>query len=169
MNCLRSFNFISSGSQNLSGADIDTWSNGLHNFFIAQRPAGISTFNIQGFKNINIYAIEVQGIVASGINTNNSVIINDWSFFISVQGQNSLVSGLTVGSPNPYNIAIQPTDVEFSLAKYSPKFTFLDPVKSAKSIKILGLKADGLGAENLLAVNLTWSVNFIAYYNYEGE
>ena len=169
MNCLRSFNFKSDAFENLVAPDIDVWLNGVHTFWIAQKPAGISTFNIQGFKNINIHSIEVQGIVDSNVGTANSVIVNDWTFAIQVNGQNALVSGLTVGAPNPYAIVIQGTNVNFNLSKYSPKFTLMDPIQSARSIQILGLKASGIGVENIAAINLSWTVNFIVYYSYEGD
>ena len=172
MICLRSFIIRSSANDSLSGADIATWNLGGEHYWNAKLPAGSSTFSVQGFKLINIYSIEVQGIVESIFNIGQSVIINDWQFLIRVNGQNQLVSGLiypTLVTPNFYSILTQPENPEFNLSKYSPKFELSSPIQSVTSIEILGLQASGYGAESLTNINLSWAVNFIVKYNYEGE
>jgi hypothetical protein len=40
---------------------------------------------------------------------------------------------------------------------------------SCKSIKIIRLKASGIGVENLSTINLSWKINFVVYYSFEGE
>jgi len=169
MDCLRSFTFISSANESIVAPNIDTWGLAPQNYWLANSSAGTSTFNIQGFKNVNIHSIEASGEVSCLLNTGFSVLVNDWSFYVQINGQNPLVSGNITASPNRFSIQTQGTNPNFSLSKYNPKIEFADPIESARSIQITGFKASGIGAESLTTVNLAWNLNFVVYYSYEGD
>ena len=167
MSCIKSFIITSSANETGIGpAQVDTW--GVDNYWIFNK-GGTSTFNIEGFKNINIHSIEAQGDVASLIATGSSVIVNDWSFIIQVNGQNPIIGGNITAAPNNYSIVTFGTNQIFSLSRYNPKFCLDSPIQSVTSINIQGLRASGYGAENLLTLNLAWFMNFIVYYSFEGE
>jgi hypothetical protein len=168
MDCLKSFTIYTSSSENASAPKIDTWG-ALYGGYWIYNNGGISTFNIEGFKNINVHGVACQGDVGSTINTGNSVIVEDWSFIIQINGQNPLVSGTVVAAPNNFNITPQAQNPIFAVGKYNSKFMLSSPIQSAKTITINNLIANGYGNENAAVLNIAWNVNFIVYYTYEGE
>lgn len=169
MDCLRSFSILSSANENAVGVNIDTWTVGSQNFWIYNSFSGDSTFNVQGFKNINVYSIQAQGDVSCLINTGNSLIVDDWAFSVELNGQPALASGEIVASPNRFSIQIQGDKTNCVLSRYNNNLNFASPIQSVKNIKINGLTASGIGNENLTTLNLSWAINFIVYYKYEGE
>lgn len=169
MNCLKSFSFLSSANESVTTPNVDTWGTVSPFSWAYSKASGVSTFNIEGYKNVNIHSIEALGDVGCLLNTGNSVIVNDWSFLVQVNGQNPLVSGNITGAPNAYSIQTQATSPVFSLSRYNPKFELADPITSATSIQITGLRAFGLSAENATILNIAWHINFVVYYSYEGE
>lgn len=168
MNCIRSFNFVTLQNQTLSGANIDTWVVGGQNYWSANL-IGSSTFDVQGFKNINIHSVEALGSVFTTKNLGFSAIVQDWQFFIKINGYSPLVSGKVRTAPNDFAIDVELASPDFSLSRYNPKLEFAEPIASALSIELYGLQASGYGAESLLSINLAWDMNFIIYYSYEGE
>lgn len=60
MECLRSFNFVASGQSNWSGTDVKTWFVGAQEFWTFNR-TGSSIFTPQGFKNIDVYGVDLVG------------------------------------------------------------------------------------------------------------
>jgi hypothetical protein len=169
MSCLKSFTFLSSANESVTTPQLDTWGTVAPFSWLYQKASGSSTFNIQGYKNVNIHAIEAVGDVGCLLNLGQSVVVNDWAFYIQINGQNPLVSGNLTVSPNNYSIQLQATNPNFSLSRYNPKLTLADPITSATSIQILGLKASGLSADNATTLNIAWNMNFVVYYTYEGE
>ena len=167
MSCIKSFIIKSTANETGSGATVvDTW--GVDNYWQYNK-GGSSTFNIQGFKNINIHGIEAVGDVGCLINTGSSIIVTDWSFILQVNGQNPLVNSNITAAPNNYSVTSEGTNPIFSLSRYSPKFNLASPIASATSISIQGLRAYGYGAESLITINIAWLMNFVVYYSYEGE
>jgi len=169
MDCMRSFSFLSSANENAVGAEIKTWGLAPQNYWLYQSQSQLSTFNIQGFKNVNVHSVEAQGVVSTLITGTEGIIVNDWDFSITVNGQNPLINGNITAAPNNFSIQTQGLNPTFVIGKYSPKFTFADPIQSASSIQITQLRASGIGAQNLANINIAWAINFIVYYTYEGE
>ena len=169
MSCIQSFTFLSSANETVAAPDFDSWGLAPQNYWQYNKPAGTSTFNIQGFKNVNIHGIEAQGDVYTLHNSGNAALVNDWTFFLTVNGQNPQVSGNITVAPNNYSIVTQGINPLFALSRYNNKFTFEDPIQSATNIQISGLRASGIGAENLALLTIAWTVNFVVYYSYEGE
>jgi hypothetical protein len=170
MDCVRSFSFSASANENVVSPNIRTWGTAPQNYWIYESSAGSSTFNIQGFKNINIFSIEAVGNVGTLTTTGSSgVLVQDWSFLVQINGQNPLVNGNITASPNRFSIVSQPTGPLFELSKYNPKLELADPISSPSSIQINRLNASGIGAQNLTQINLAWFMTFVVYYKYEGE
>jgi hypothetical protein len=169
MDCLRSFSFRVSANTSESYPQIDTWGAAPENYWLYSSTLASSTFNVQGFKNINVYKIEAVGDISCLPNTSASVLVNDWEFYVKINGQNASIPGYITSSPNGFIMTTVPENPTVSLSKFNTKIEFLTPVQSVLSIQILKLNARGIGAENLSLVNISWHMTFIVYYNFEGE
>jgi len=171
MDCLRSFNFRVNANTNLT-SNLKTWSNGLNNHYWAANSGSLgSQYNIEGFKNINIYGIDVIGSVQTLPTAGNGgVIVNDWSIDVLINGQQPLVGGTITTSPNFYGInTASLANKVFPLSKYSNSLKFADPFESVKNINLQDTNASGIGWETSLNVNLFWNLNFVVFYKFEGE
>jgi len=171
MSCLKSFNFNANANSNFTGAQVKTWSTvGGPQYWVINTGL-LSTFNIQGFKNVNIHKFEVIGNVQTLVGApNGGVIVEDWDWIIFLNGQQPLISGNITASPNQFNIGLGPViGNTYEIGKYSPCVTLSSPIESVKSIQIQSLKAQGYGGETAGNVNVSWDVQFIFHYTYEGE
>jgi hypothetical protein len=168
MNCLRSFILSVGGNSTVSGGNLAQWGLAPQNYYIATID-GLSTFNIEGFKNVNIHAVEMLGDVSSVVGGTDQVIVNDWSFQLEILGQNPFLNGGITVTPNTFIMQRQAINPVFTLSRYNTKLTLVDPIVSASTIRIAQLKASGIGARNITAANLQWRMTLIVYYNYEGE
>ena len=168
MNCYRSFQFVSQDSANISGASLDTWGLAPQNYWTGSK-FGTSTFNFQGFKNVDIYSVQAIGDVTVLQGTGNAALVNDWGFFIQINGKVPLISGNINAAPNDFGIQPAGATPNIVLGRYQTLVEFTDPVRSTTSIQIGGIRASGIGAENLLAVDLVWTMTFVVNYLYEGE
>lgn len=169
MDCHRNFVISIDNQTTFSGADVKTWTVGGQNFW-AVRILGISTFEIQGFKNIDIYGVDIIGAVNTQIGAIiGGVNVEDWSFEILMPGQNPLASGLVLAAPNFWNIDITGVGRSYSLSKNTNSLTFSEPIKSVRNITFAVLYAQGTGAETLGSVSLDYDFNFVFHYKFEGE
>ena len=168
MGCLQSFSFVSSASANISGASLDTWGLAPQNYWTGTK-FGTSVFTFQGFKSVDIYSIQAVGDVTVLQGTGNAAIVNDWSFFIQLNGTFPLVSGNVQVTPNDFSIQRSSPNPNIVLNRYNTLCKFSSPIRSVSSIGIGGIRASGIGAENLLAVDLVWEMTFVVNYLYEGE
>jgi hypothetical protein len=166
---MRSFNFLSSGQANFVGADVKTWVSGTETFWAFERN-GSSTFSIQGFKNVNIHCIHLIGNI--GTQTTpvlGGCIPTDWSATILINGQLPII-GNTIPALNDFNFnASSPNANNFKLGRFNPKVVFESPFQSVTSIQLLSLSANGTGAQTAGNLNLQYFLNFVVYYNFEGE
>ena len=171
MDCLKSFVIRSTANEDVSsGTELDLW--GISpTISWAYLKDNVSTFNIQGFKNINIHGIEAVGDFGNNRNTNTNFgsVVSDWSYRFSLTGTVSQVSGNITTSPNSFLFTLPITNPLIDLSKFQPKITFADPIQSVKTISLVGVRAYGTSAESLTTVNIGWLMNFVFYYSYEGE
>lgn len=171
MECLRSFNLNIRQVTTATGSNVKTWTVGSQEFWSA-RISGISRFDIEGFKNIDLYKIKIVGDVytqiASGIG---GVIVEDWAFDLFLEGQMSLVSGkINTSTTNYWNIITgSPESKTFTISKNTNEIIFDDPVKSLKYINFQNLTTQGYGGQTTGTVSLDWNLAFVFYYKYEGE
>lgn len=170
MDCMRSFSFLSSVAATVPvGATLAVWGASPRISWAYQRNSTGSTFNIQGFKNIDIHKIEVVGEMFTEFSGSNAVNIDNWIFYVQVLGQNPLVGANITSSPNDFSITYPATNPTFSLSKYSSSINFSDPIRSVSSIKLIDVRASGLSAQSLLNISIGWYMNFMVYYTFEGE
>jgi hypothetical protein len=169
MDCLRSFNFIAAGQSNWVAPDVKTWFVGAQEFWSFQRN-GLSTFSPQGFKNIDVYGIEVIGNIGTLVGAPlGGAIPTDWSTRISINGQLPVLGGV-IGGTNNFNIdTASPNANLFELGRYNPSVNFASPITSVSSIVINQIKSNGTGGQTSANVNLQYSFNFVVYYKFEGE
>jgi hypothetical protein len=166
MECLRSFNFQSAGNVTASFGTLNVWGIATTFNWLYDSAAGSSSFEVQGFKNINIYKLEVCAYIQSTLNTD-PALVEDWSFFVRVNGQNPVPQGF-IGTINDFGLTTQFTPL-IPLGKYNPSFTFATPITSVGSIQITNLWAQGTGAQGGAAVNLNYTAVFNVFYKFEGE
>jgi len=171
MECLRSFSFRVLANTNLSGLDVKQWIIGTNQHFWSSSTAGTSTFNFQGFKNINIYGVDVTGAISSNKdNAVSGVIVNDWQIDVLLSGQSPLVGGTTTPVPNYYGIDVtSTTNRVFTLGKFSNSLKLASPIESVQFIQLQRTYADGTGWQTAGTTELSWKLNFIVYYKFEGE
>lgn len=168
MKCFRSFTIVSRDAGSFSGADIDTWSIGTQNFWQVTR-LGTSTFVLQGFKNVDVYSIEATGEFFTQLSSGNSAIVNNWSFTVQINGKVPLISGFVNSAPNELSMK-PPAETPFvQLSRYNSKIKYSEPIRSVSSIQLAGIRAQGIGNENLTDISLDWNVTFLVKYLYEGE
>ncbi len=169
MDCLRSFNFFASGQANWTAPQAKTWTVGLQEFWAYQR-FGSSIFQIQGFKNINVFGIEVIGNVGTlPLSPTGGCIPTDWSVDISINGKVPLIGGV-IAPLNDFNITDNVFIANnFNLGRFNPSVQFESPIESVTSLTINSIEANGTGAQNVANLNIKYIFNFIVYYKFEGE
>jgi hypothetical protein len=172
MECLKSFSFKIQGGKNYTGTDVKQWTVGANNHYWAVRGGDTSQLNFEGFKNINIFGIDLIG----GINTQEDaatggVIINDWQIELQIEGTLPLINSFVTTSPNFFGL--QPitniTNKLFILSKYSNSLKFVEPITSVKYLQLNTTNASGIGWQTAGSCELYYNFNFIVYYNFEGE
>jgi hypothetical protein len=125
-----------------------------------------SVFNVQGFKNIEVYGISLVGIVRPVRSTaSNNALVEDWGVSIILDGRTPLINGFF--GTNSFG-AVQGSNVVF-LSKDQNEYKLIDPIQSVKSITIEALTASGIQSETSVSVDLAFNISLIVYYKYEGE
>ena len=169
MDCLRSFNFIARGQANFVSPDVKTWFVGAQEFWAFKR-SGSSVFNVQGFKNINVFGVKVIGDIGTEVTPLlGGAIPTDWAVGISINGEIARINGF-IDTTNDFNITQLNSEANnFNLSRFNPEVEFSSPIESVQSISIFELKANGSGGQTSGNLNLQYNLNFIVYYKYEGE
>jgi len=170
MDCLRSFIVSIDQVTTFSGTDVKTWFVGAQEFWVVEK-AGVSTFVPEGFKNIDIYGVDVIGNVSTQkAAATGGVVVQDWGFELLIEGQLPLASGTITTSPNYWNIQTTTTGTRtFALSKNTNSLKFADPIGSVKNINFEVLRAQGVGGQTAGVVSLDWDLSFVFFYKYEGE
>jgi hypothetical protein len=130
-----------------------------------------SFYIIEGFKNVDIYGVSVVGgIIGNATSPNKCAVVTDWSFQIGLDGTNPLISGSKLLSPDGYNIITGGPNLDYvNLSKTNNIINFASPIASVKQIILDTVFCQGIGAEFLNDVALTYNLYFTFYYKYEGE
>jgi hypothetical protein len=169
---MRSFSFGVNVINNVAGApDLKQWATGVAQHFWQVNTGTSSTYNFQGFKNLDIYGIDVLGSIQTQANIGiNGVIVNDWQIDVQVGGIVPRVSANVTGAPNYYALDVNLSENSiFSLGKFNPSVKFADPISGSTFIQIQKTRASGIAYETIGSVNLWTRLNFIVYYKFEGE
>jgi len=166
MNCLESFTIelIQSRTFSTAGTNVKSWGvAGNYNWGVNQ--LGVSQFDIQGFKNIDIYGVKMNGFIETDLSAGDSAIVSDYGFKISFVGQVPLISGLVNPSPNFWGIS---KDVNsFYLGKYNSEAIFKTPYVGCTGISFDKFVAEGNNGETLNSVSLNLDLSFTFYYQYK--
>ena len=130
-----------------------------------------SFYNMEGFKNVDIYGVSVVGaIIGNATSPNKCAVVTDWSFQIGLDGTNPLISGSKVVSPDGYNIITSGVNLDYvNLSKNNNVINFASPIGSVKQIVFDTIFCQGIGAEFLNDVAVSYNLYFTFYYKYEGE
>lgn len=173
MDCLRSFSLtiIDQNTYTAASSALTVWSHGQNHSY-AIYSADSSTFLIQGFKNINVFKVDMIGNVSSAYGNAprvDNANANDFEIGVQLVGQLPQPIGV-IGSPNDLPI-ITNTFIEqiYTLSKYKTSVEFSTPIQSVKSISFYDFKAFGNNLENLAQVKMGYQLQFIFYYQFEGE
>lgn len=171
MDCLKSFSINAAGQTNFSGVDVKTWFVGAQEFWSFADTSGGSRFNVEGFKNVNVYGIELIGNVGTLPNSpTGGCIPTDWAISVSLDGFVPIIGGAVRVTPNFYSMSTTQSAIQaFDLGRFTPKFNLASPIESVKSITISNLRANGGGGQTAGNVNIQWNFDFVVYYKFEGE
>ena len=154
---------------NFTGTQLVTW-NGVGSQFPWSVFDGSavrkSDFDLQGFKNIEVYGFSLVGIVyPNRTAANNQAIVQDWGVLLTIDGTPNLVNGFF--GTNTFS-ATQGAKSLF-LSKDLNKYNLTDPFVSVKRITISALTANGIQYESTAGVELVFELSIIVYYKFEGE
>ena len=167
----KKFSFRLNTNTNFS-IGVKQWTVGLNNHYFAFTTGAVSSrYNIQGFKNIDVYGIDCVGTIQTlATAALGGVIVEDWAMDVFVNGQQPLVGGDVTVAPNFYAInATTGNNNEFVLSKYNNSVKLVSPIKSVQYIELQATNLTGYGYQTLNDVNIYWDMNFIVYYKFEGE
>jgi hypothetical protein len=170
MDCLRSFTINIDLLNNVTGAsNLKQWNTAGGNHYWQVTTGTSSTFNIEGFKNINVYGIDVIGSIQTDATIpNDGVIVNNWSIDVQIGGQAPQVGSSITASPNFYNITAG-TNNFFALGQYTPSVKFASPFLSVPFIQFGSTFAQGIGYQTLGTVNLRMDLAFVVYYKFQED
>jgi len=170
MECLKSFSVVTSGNSNFTGTGVKTWTLGAQEFWQVNQSL-TSYFVIQGFKNINIFGVDVIGSVYTLTTApNGGCVVSDWSVRVDLDGQIPLIGGVIDTVPDNWSIDTTSSFVrQFPLGRFSNSVKFSSPFESVRRVGLLGLNANGTGGQTVGNINLAWHLNFVFHYKFEGE
>lgn len=168
MECLRSFIVKIQQTNTFSGGDVKTWTLGLQEYW-AVANGGNSIFNFQGFKNVDVYGIDVIGQIQTQIGAANGGVVEDWAFKILIEGQLPLASGNITASPNFWNLQSSGIAKGVALSKNTNSVKFSNPIKSVQFLDFEGIRVQGYGGQTVGQISLDYDLSFIIYYRFEGE
>ena len=167
MDCLNSFSVSLQLQRGYStgGTNVKTWGTaGNYNWQVLE--LGSSTnLAIQGFKQIDVYGIEMLGTVYTDVGTNDGAIVSDFGIELTFTGQAPLVSGISDNNFWPLTI----NNKAFTLSKYRNQTNMESPISGCSNINFGFFNAQGTGGETLSSVTLDIRLQFNFYYKYEGE
>jgi len=173
--CMKSFQLTIGQSftvTNTTNQVVKTWGTLGQYFWSTSFSANSATsiYDIEGFKNVNIYGVKLVGYVQGGQSTAKCAVVDDWSFNILISGTPALISGVKRSSPDGFGLITTGSGLtEYSLSKNTNEIILADPITSVKFIQFISLQAQGVGAEFLNEINLNYLLSFTFFYKYEGE
>jgi len=171
MDCLRSFNFALANQSNYNASlGFKHWQIGTQHYWLIDQALPNVTYLVQGFKNINVFGIELSGDVnSSPAFTPYEALVQNWKWDLQVIGQNSTNVGILAPLQSPEYMVIQETNPSFRLSKFQSSITFETPIQSAKEIKFTNFYCDGIANHTTTSAQVGFIINVTVFYKYEGE
>jgi len=166
MDCLRSFTITIDQVLNFTtaGTNVRVWNAATGNAWTVLDNVSESRFNVQGFKNINVFGVKMQGYCSPIITGTSGAIVEDFGFQLVFGGTSPILGG-SFGT-NTYAAVI--SNQPINLTKFNSKFEFSTPIQSANFIEIGTFFAQGFGYQTLNNISLSINASFIVYYDFEG-
>ena len=153
-----------SRSFSILNTNVRCWTGGGQNFWTA-RFLNASKYDVQGFKNINIYKVKVQAYVTPIISSITGAIVEDFSFAVEIAGTTPILGGNF--SINSYNGTTN--NQPYLFTKNNSEIEFASPITSVKYISLGDISVQGYGWQLLNDIDLQMKANIIVYYDFEGE
>ena len=125
-------------------------------------------FDVQGFKNIDLYGIQMNMYFQTNPPSNENAVISDYMVSCLVNGTAPLIGGF-VGSPITSPFVLSTNQNKYYLTKYTSKIDFCSPVKSAKSFSFDRIFVQGNIPQNASIIQMKYFINAVIYYKFEGE
>lgn len=171
MDCLRSFNFALANQSNYDASlGFKYWQINSNHFWLIDQSLPNVKYLVQGFKNINVFKIEVNGDVnSSPAFVPYEALVQNWKWDLQILGQNSTNVGILAPAQNPGYLVIQETNPSFRLSKFQPSITFETPIQSAKEIIFTNFYCDGIANRTTTSAQVGFVINVTVFYKYEGE
>lgn len=171
MDCLRSFNFALANQSNYDASlGFKYWQINSNHFWLIDQSLPNVKYLVQGFKNINVFKIEVSGDVnSSPAFVPYEALVQNWKWDLQVVGQNSTNVGILAPAQNPGYMVIQETNPSFRLSKFQPSIEFETPIQSAKEIIFTNFYCDGIANKTTTSAQVGFVINVTVFYKYEGE
>ena len=167
-NC-KSFTLNIKKEFNFTGTNVATWNPTSNQFpwlIIDGSALRKSDFNLEGFKNIEVYGFSLVGMVyPNKTAVNNPGIVQDWGVFLTIDGTTNLINGFF----DTNTFSATQGGKEILLSKDLNTYNLADPIVSVKKISISGLTANGIQSRSTSAVELFFDLSIIVYYKFEGE
>lgn len=172
MDCLRSFTQSINIQNTLTGLNsvFSFWTVGLNINCSAvatfASSAGPAVFLPQGFKNINIYALRLNGeIISDPISLTQKAKIDTWGVILNTVGSYSVLSGVDS------NQIISPVQnpIIFSLSKFANYVDFPSPIQSVSNISINNIYIQASECQVNTNISLLGQLQLTVYYQFEGE
>ena len=171
MDCLRSFNFALANQSNYDASlGFKYWQINSNHFWLIDQSLPNVKYLVQGFKNINVFKIEVSGDVnSSPAFVPYEALVQNWKWNLQIVGQNSTNVGILAPAQNPGYMVIQETNPSFRLSKFQPSIEFETPIQSAKEIIFTNFYCDGIANKTTTSAQVGFVINVTIFYKYEGE
>ena len=172
MECLRSFTQSITIQNTLTGLNsvVSFWTAGLNINCSAVATfaagAGPAVFLPQGFKNINIYALRLNGEIISDPNSATlKAQIDHWGIILNTVGAYSQLSGVNS------NQAITPSQnpATISLSRFANYIDFPSPIQSVTNISMNNLYIQASECQVNTNIALFGQLELTTYYRFEGE
>lgn len=170
--CIQSFNVNIRQDATFGPSQTITWSDFGNRYFDLKTVNNDSFFDIQGFKNVDLYGMSLSGYVSNNKDVpTGAVTVLDWMFELSITGIQPAISGIvntTVSNDWALNFN-NSNALKFYLGKYSHDIQFASPICSVTAINFLSINASGYNAQTSDTASLSYFLGFTFYYKYEGE
>lgn len=178
MDCLRTSNLTLSGSiantSTVVGSNVNFWLDYSSKItgVVATIPLVGCQFFPQGFKNIDVYSVEVIGFINNPNTAGGNFICTDYSLGTFIFGTYPLLGGnIPVGTPFQFTQGGGGSN-GFSFTKTHSKINFYSPIKSVTQIACQSLIIEGT-APTLIGITdeiaFQYSFDILIHYKFEGE
>ena len=139
--------------------------------FVANIPLVNCEFSPQGFKNVDLYSVEIIGSIISNNSSGGNFICNDYAFQTLIFGTFPILGGV-IPTGTPFQIIQGASGSGFPFTKTHPKINFFSPVKSFNKLSFPNLYFTGYAPTEIginQELNFRYEFDIFIHYKFEGE